>query len=103
MASSTTLCVTVPLDILYSTDSANVQGMQRFGTQPIPTHAVGLALLRSDWQTASKLIMAPRSGEQEDAVEARRLWNEDGNAKAALALMPRYAVAERCRKFCYLQ
>lgn len=69
--------------------------MQRFGTSAVPTHAVGLALLRSDWETAVKLIMSPKPGEQPEAVEARNLWNKSRDATGALRKMPRHAVAER--------
>ena len=71
-------------------------GMQRFGTASIPTHAIGLALLRSDWAKAVDLILRPRPGEAPDIHEARRIWAEEKNAEAALALMPRRVVAERC-------
>lgn len=71
------------------------QGMQRFGTSSVPTHAIGLALLRSDWETAVKLIMCRKPGEQAETVAARDLWNSGQDAKAALRIMPRHAVAER--------
>lgn len=71
-------------------------GMQRFGTASIPTHAIGLALLRSDWAKAVDLILRPRPGESPDVSEARRVWAEEKNAEKALSLMPRRVVAERC-------
>src|SRR5215469_7000925 len=70
--------------------------MQRFGTASIPTHSVGLALLRSDWERAVSLIMQRRPGEHADADAARKAWLEDKNIEQALALMPRRVVAERC-------
>jgi tRNA pseudouridine13 synthase len=70
--------------------------MQRFGTASIPTHAIGLALLRSDWSKAVDLILRPRPGEAPDIHEARRLWAEERNVNGALELMPRRVVAERC-------
>jgi len=70
--------------------------MQRFGTASIPTHAIGLALLRSDWAKAVDLILRPRPGESPDVAEARRIWLEEKNAEKALGLMPRRVVAERC-------
>lgn len=70
--------------------------MQRFGTAAIPTHAIGLALLRGDWQRAVSLILRPRPGEYADAEAARRAWLEERDLEKALRLMPRRVVAERC-------
>lgn len=72
----------------------NYYGMQRFGTAAIPTHAIGLALLRSDWALAVHLIMLKRDGEAEDIAFARQLFSE-GKIKQALQTIPRRAVAER--------
>src|ERR1700761_4109187 len=71
-------------------------GMQRFGTATIPTHSIGLALLRSDWHKAVSLILRPRPGEHPDAEAARRAWLEERDLEKALRLMPRRVVAERC-------
>jgi tRNA pseudouridine13 synthase len=71
-------------------------GMQRFGTASIPTHAIGLALLRSDWHEAVSLILQPRAGEHPDVAAAREAWLVDKDLDRALELMPRRAVAERC-------
>jgi len=70
--------------------------MQRFGTSSIPTHSIGLALLRSDWTGAVSLILRPRPGEYPEADAARRAWLDDRDIDRALALMPRRVVAERC-------
>jgi tRNA pseudouridine13 synthase len=70
--------------------------MQRFGTASIPTHAIGLALLRSQWAKAIDLILRPRPGEAPDIQEARLAWAVERNADKALQLMPRRVVAERC-------
>ena len=71
-------------------------GMQRFGTASIPTHSIGLALLRSDWAGAISLILRPRPGEYPEADAARRAWLDDRDLERALSLMPRRVVAERC-------
>ncbi|GAA5911479.1 hypothetical protein JCM8208_006851, partial [Rhodotorula glutinis] len=73
----------------------NYYGMQRFGTAPVPTHAVGLALLRGEWALAAELILSSRDGEHDDMLYARHLWREGKVGEAARA-MPRRAVAERC-------
>ena len=70
--------------------------MQRFGTAAIPTHSIGLALLKSDWHLAVSLILRPRPGEHPDVLAARRAWLDDGNLDRALELLPRRVVAERC-------
>lgn len=69
--------------------------MQRFGTASVPTHAVGLALLRSDWKRAVDLILRPRPGEDPSVEAARRAWCDDKDLNRAISLMPRRAVAER--------
>jgi tRNA pseudouridine13 synthase len=71
------------------------QGMQRFGTAAVPTHAIGLALLKSDWHGAVSLILQMRPGEHPDVASAREAWLVDGDLDRALELMPRRAVAER--------
>lgn len=71
-------------------------GMQRFGTATIPTHSIGLALLKSDWHQAVSLILRKRPGENPDVVAAREAWLIDGDLDKALELMPRRVVAERC-------
>lgn len=70
--------------------------MQRFGTASVPTHAIGLALLKSDWHKAISLIMQKRHGEHPDVSAAREAWLIEGNLDKALELMPRRVVAERC-------
>ncbi|SCZ94772.1 BZ3501_MvSof-1269-A2-R1_Chr1-3g01470 [Microbotryum saponariae] len=72
----------------------NYYGMQRFGTAPVPTHAIGLALLRTDWALASHLILLHRQGEGDDVALARSLFHEGKLVEASRA-MPRRAVAEK--------
>jgi len=71
-------------------------GMQRFGTASIPTHAIGLALLKSEWQKAVSLILSVRPGEHPDVTAAREAWLKDRDIDRALELLPRRVVAERC-------
>jgi len=70
--------------------------MQRFGTASVPTHAIGLALLQSDWHKAISLILQLRPGEHPEVAEAREAWLVRGDLDKALELMPRRVVAERC-------
>jgi tRNA pseudouridine13 synthase len=70
--------------------------MQRFGTASVPTHSIGLALLKSEWHKAISLILRKRHGEHPDVVAARDAWLVDGDVDKALNLMPKRVVAERC-------
>ncbi|KAG8985418.1 hypothetical protein FRB90_004716 [Tulasnella sp. 427] len=74
----------------------NYYGMQRFGTASIPTHAIGLAILKSDWALAISLLLRPRPGEHTEIEAGRRAFLEEGNLSRALDLIPRRCVAERC-------
>jgi tRNA pseudouridine13 synthase len=76
--------------------STTTLGMQRFGTATIPTHSIGLALLKSNWNEAVSLILRPRPGEYPEAEAARRAWLEERDLDKALQLMPRRVIAERC-------
>jgi tRNA pseudouridine13 synthase len=70
--------------------------MQRFGTSAIPTHSIGLAILRSDWRLATSLLLRPRPGEYSDTEAGRRAWLEEADLEKALQIIPRRCVAERC-------
>ncbi|KAI6035142.1 tRNA pseudouridine synthase D [Pisolithus orientalis] len=84
------------MDSLKYKGFINYYGMQRFGTAAVPTHTIGLALLKSDWHKAVSLILQVRPGEHPDVVQARQAWLVDRDLDRALALMPRRVVAERC-------
>lgn len=92
--SSTTMVITpsIQLVVRYSFRT----GMQRFGTASVPTHAIGLALLKSDWNRAISLILQKRHGEHPDVAAARDAWLVEGNLDKALSMLPRRVVAERC-------
>ena len=94
---SLTIMVSGPVPIFVARClTMSSTGMQRFGTAAIPTHTIGLAFLKSDWQGAVNLILRERPGEHPDVVAARKAWLEERNLDKALALMPRRVVAERC-------
>ena len=82
--------------LLYTNATHDNPGMQRFGTACIPTHSIGLALLKGDWHKAVDLILRNRPGEHPDVVAARNAWLVEKNLDKALELMPRRVVAERC-------
>ena len=87
---------TIPraIETLKTGGFINYYGMQRFGTAPIPTHAIGLALLRSEWALAAWLILREREGEGDDVHQARENFTA-GMLDEAVRLMPRRCVAER--------
>ncbi|KAL0568857.1 multisubstrate pseudouridine synthase 7 [Marasmius crinis-equi] len=84
------------LNIVKTNGFINYYGMQRFGTASVPTHAIGLALLKGDWHKAVSLILQTRYGEHPEVEAARNAWLEEKNLEKALSLMPRRVVAERC-------
>merc|ERR550519_374551 len=66
----------------------NYFGMQRFGTMSVGTHEIGRALLKSDWQTATELILKPRVGEGIEVLRrARKVWWGTRNARKALDIL----------------
>jgi len=76
--------------------SPSSTGMQRFGTASVPTHSIGLALLKSEWQKAADMILQKRHGEHPDVEAARDAWLIERDLDKALSLFPRRVVAERC-------
>lgn len=70
--------------------------MQRFGTASVPTHSIGLALLKSEWQKAVDMILQKRHGEHPEVEAARDAWLVEGDLEKALSLFPRRVIAERC-------
>ena len=78
----------------------NYFGLQRFGSNAAAgTHAVGAAMLRSEWQTAIDLVMAPfpdDSGRGDTGErQAREAWAATRDPDAALPHLPRWMGAER--------
>jgi len=87
---------TIPTGAELNVSFLLIKGMQRFGTASVPTHSIGLALLKSDWHKAISLILQVRPGEHPDVTAAREAWLVEGDLEKALDLMPRRVVAERC-------
>ncbi|VVT46377.1 uncharacterized protein SAPINGB_P001183 [Magnusiomyces paraingens] len=86
--------INAALSSLRDNGFINYYGMQRFGTFSISTHTIGVHILKSDWETATSLILSPQELVIPESVEARKVWSETGDAKKALPLMPRKCVAE---------
>ena len=62
----------------------------------MPTHSIGLALLKSEWQKAADMILQKRHGEHPEVEAARDAWLVEGDLEKALNLFPRRVIAERC-------
>eukprot|EP00898_Chlorokybus_atmophyticus_P005024 jgi/Chlat1/5522/Chrsp369S00409 len=73
----------------------NYFGLQRFGSGNIPTHAIGIHLMKGEWEDAVRLIMQPREGEREQGVKAREHWVSTKDPAQTLNMLPLYATAER--------
>ncbi|KAJ1991198.1 multisubstrate pseudouridine synthase 7 [Coemansia spiralis] len=79
------------LEGIRNTGFINYYGMQRFGTQSISSHAVGVAVLKAEWQDVVDLILIPRPGDRQEVRRAREVWMESKNASQALKLLPQKA------------
>ncbi|XP_012526540.1 pseudouridylate synthase 7 homolog isoform X2 [Monomorium pharaonis] len=68
----------------------NYYGLQRFGSvATIPTHEIGKCLLQGKWHEAIELILKPRSENDKELTEARRVYAETKDARAAYAKLKR--------------
>ncbi|GIY26645.1 pseudouridylate synthase 7 homolog [Caerostris darwini] len=77
------------IDSLSAKGFINYYGMQRFGTQCIPTHSIGRMLLHSNWEGAIDLILTPRQEDPEDLLAAKQIWIQSKDAKLALQNLKR--------------
>ena len=70
----------------------NYFGLQRFGTGIVPTHLVGMSVLKRDWK-AIDLIMTGGTKERQDIAKAREAYR-DGKISQSLRMMPRHMHTE---------
>lgn len=64
----------------------NYYGLQRFGNSAsVPTHEVGVALLKRDYKLACELILKPRDNDVEFMRAIREAWWENRDSAAAAA------------------
>jgi len=73
----------------------NYYGLQRFGSSSLPTHAVGRALLRGEWEEAIRCIMTASSNARSEIKAATAEFLAGGSPSKALSILPRHSVAER--------
>ena len=71
----------------------NYFGLQRFGTGIVPTHLVGMSVLKRDWKKAIDLIMTGGTKERQDIAKAREAYR-DGKISQSLRMMPRHMHTE---------
>ncbi|KAE9593623.1 putative tRNA pseudouridine(13) synthase [Lupinus albus] len=71
----------------------NYFGLQRFGSGSVPTHLIGAALLRGEWEVAVDLILDPRDGDI--LFIARKYYKDSDDVEGTLKQLPRFLVAER--------
>ncbi|XP_008550733.1 pseudouridylate synthase 7 homolog [Microplitis demolitor] len=68
----------------------NYYGLQRFGSvAAIPTHEIGKALLKANYNEAIDLILKPRSGDYKDMADAREIYYKTKDASKALKCINR--------------
>lgn len=73
----------------------NYYGLQRFGSVPtIPTHEIGKCLLQGKWHEAIELILKPRPENDKELAEARQIYAETKDARAAYAKLKRIDTIE---------
>ena len=66
----------------------NYFGLQRFGTNAIPTHIIGKALLKHDYAQAVALILMPRAGEKDVVTRGREYFMRTRDIPGTLARLP---------------
>ncbi|XP_016992499.2 pseudouridylate synthase 7 homolog [Drosophila takahashii] len=78
--------IELALESLRERGFINYYGLQRFGNSAsVPTHEVGVALLKSDYKLACELILKPRDSDVDFMRPIREEWwtNRDSAAAAA--------------------
>ncbi|XLS60362.1 hypothetical protein HN51_014590 [Arachis hypogaea] len=75
----------------------NYFGLQRFGSGSVPTHLIGAALFRGEWELAVDMILDPRDGDIlfHAIAKARKYYKDGKDIEGTLRQLPRYLVAER--------
>ncbi|TKY89671.1 hypothetical protein EX895_001456 [Sporisorium graminicola] len=90
------------MDVLRDRGFINYFGMQRFGTGAIPTHHIGILILKNDFKSAIDLLFEPRTassadaddGDSLDLLRAKQLYR-DGELDKAYYAIPKNCVAEK--------
>ncbi|RYR02388.1 hypothetical protein Ahy_B06g081184 isoform A [Arachis hypogaea] len=74
-----------------------LQVLPRFGSGSVPTHLIGAALFRGEWELAVDMILDPRDGDIlfHAIAKARKYYKDSKDIEGTLRQLPRYLVAER--------
>ncbi|XP_070192243.1 pseudouridylate synthase 7 homolog isoform X2 [Littorina saxatilis] len=70
----------------------NYYGLQRFGSLSVPTHMVGRALLKEDYEEAVNLIIA---GDKSDGFPYRKVWTETKDPEKTMESLQHRHFTER--------
>ncbi|KAL0482191.1 hypothetical protein AKO1_013311, partial [Acrasis kona] len=74
----------------------NYFGMQRFGTNPTtPTSTLGKYLLNQQYEQIATSMLTTRKQENDPVAKAVDIFFKTGNAKEALAKLPKFAAVEK--------
>jgi tRNA pseudouridine13 synthase len=82
------------LNGLRETGFLNYYGMQRFGIGTVPTHRIGVLVLRREWRRVVEVLLDPELENQENIREAKMIYRDTHDAGAALKVLPKSAQAE---------
>lgn len=72
----------------------NYFGMQRFGTTAIPTHYIGILILKRQWNKIIDILLEPQEGEIPRLYEAKLHFKKTHDAKETLKKIPKKAQTE---------
>ncbi|KAG7393897.1 hypothetical protein PHYPSEUDO_000074 [Phytophthora pseudosyringae] len=85
------------LDRIKRHGFANYFGFQRVGfpSRTVRAHHIGEKIIAGKWEGALRLMLTVQDGDSDDAVKAKQLYLESGDAEAALKFMPHGMSVER--------
>lgn len=72
----------------------NYYGMQRFGTSNVPTHHIGILVLKKDWKRIIDILLGPIEGEDPKIQKAKLHFKQTHDAKEASKMIPKSAQTE---------
>ena len=76
------------MESFRTTGFINYFGTQRFGTQGVPTHQIGMELIKGNYSSVIDLILKPRESESMLPLkQAREVWRDERDASKALQIL----------------
>jgi tRNA pseudouridine13 synthase len=73
----------------------NYFGMQRFGNGTVPTHMIGVLILKGEWLRICQLLLDPDKDEQEPVRTAKQIYRDTKDPREALKRLPKSAQIEK--------